>query len=408
MSPLGSLQIAARALRVNKLRSALTVLGIVVGVAAVVCMVSVGAGAQAEVSEKIRTLGANLLLVMPGARNSGGARLESGTQPTLTEEDAASIRREVVDVQVAAPLLSRSMPLVAGNRNWITLVAGINTDYLVAREWQMASGRSFTSAEMESGAKVAIVGAVIVEALFEGRTGIFRIGNVPFTVIGVLDKKGLGAAGRSQDDVVFIPLSTAKSRVLGAVRGTTREALDFISIKVSDATAMQTVTGEIEKLLRQRHRIRRDAPNDFRIENPADVLTARGAAVRILGILLIAVASVSLIVGGISIMNIMLVSVTERTREIGLRMAVGARRRDIQWQFLIEALTLALLGGFVGALLGAMAAVAIAWEAGWPILISPWAIILACGFAGFVGISFGLYPAHRAARLDPIVALRFE
>ena len=411
MSPLGSLQIAARALRVNKLRSSLTVLGIVVGVAAVVCMVSVGTGAQAEVSEKIRTLGANLLLVMPGARNSGGARLESGTQPTLTEQDAASIRSEVADVQVAAPLLSRSMPLVAGNRNWMTLVAGINTDYLVAREWQMASGRTFTSADMESGAKVAIVGAIIVEALFEGRTGIgetFRIGNVPFTVTGVLDKKGLGAAGRSQDDVVFIPLSTAKSRVVGAVRGTTREALDYISIKVSDATALPTVTGEIEKLLRQRHRIRRDAPNDFRIENPADVLTARGAAVRILGILLIAVASVSLIVGGISIMNIMLVSVTERTREVGLRMAVGATRRDIRWQFLIEALILASLGGFVGALLGAMAAVAIAWEAGWPILISPWAIILACGFAGFVGISFGLYPAHRAARLDPIVALRFE
>jgi putative ABC transport system permease protein len=405
MSPLESLRIATRALRVNKLRSALTVLGIVVGVAAVVCMVSVGAGAQAEVSEKIRTLGANLLLVMPGARNSGGARLESGTQPTLTEEDAAAIRRELVDAQVAAPLLSRSMPLVAANKNWVTLVAGINADYLVAREWQVADGRSFMGDEIASGAKVAI------EELFDGRAGVgetFRIGNVPFTVIGVLDKKGLGAAGRSQDDVVFIPLSTAKSRVLGAVRGTTREALDFISIKVSDATAMSEMEREIEALLRQRHRIRGDAPSDFRIENPADVLVARGAAVRILGILLIAVAAVSLVVGGISIMNIMLVSVTERTREIGLRMAVGASRRDIRWQFLIEALILALMGGLVGAVLGAAAAVAIAWKAGWPILISPWAIILACGFAGFIGISFGLYPAHRAARLDPIVALRFE
>src|SRR5262252_4712488 len=347
MSPLGSLQIAARALRVNKLRSALTVLGIVVGVAAVVCMVSVGAGAQAEVSEKIRTLGANLLMVMPGARNSGGARLESGTQVTLTEDDAAAIRGEVVGVQVAAPLLSRPMPLVAGNKNWMALVAGINTDYLVAREWQMASGRLFTSAEMDSAAKVAIVGAVIVEALFEGRAGIgetFRIGNIPFTVIGVLDKKGLGAAGRSQDDVVFIPLSTAKSRVLGAVRGTSREALDFISIKVSDAIAMPGVTGRIEALLRQRHHIRTDTPSDFRIENPADVLNARSAAVQTLNSLLIAVASVSLVVGGISIMNIMLVSVTERTREIGLRMAVGACRRDIGRQFLIEASTLGAAG----------------------------------------------------------------
>jgi putative ABC transport system permease protein len=386
-------------------------LGIVIGVAAVVCMVSVGAGAQAEVSEKIRTLGANLLLVMPGARNSAGARLESGSQPTLTEEDAASIRRELVDAQVAAPLLSRSMPLVAANRNWVTLVAGINADYLVAREWQITDGRSFTGEEIASGAKVAIVGSVIIEELFGGRTGTgetFRIGNVPFTVIGVLDKKGLGAAGRSQDDVVFIPLSTAQSRVLGAVRGTSRQALDFISIKVSDAAAMSEMEREIEALLRQRHRIRGDAPSDFRIENPADVLIARGAAVRTLGILLIAVAAVSLVVGGISIMNIMLVSVSERTREIGLRMAVGASRRDIRWQFLIEALILALIGGLVGAALGAAAAVAIAWKAGWPILISPWAVILACGFAGFVGISFGLYPAHRAARLDPIVALRFE
>ena len=411
MNPLESLRIAMRALRANKLRSALTVLGIVVGVGAVVCMVSVGAGAQAEVSEKIRTLGANLLLALPGAKNSGGVRLESGTQPTLTEEDAAAIRRELVDVQVAAPLVSRSMPLVAANKNWVTLVAGINPGYLVAREWQVASGRSFTSEEIASGKKVAVVGSVIVDELFNGRAAVgetFRIGNVPFTVIGVLDKKGVGAAGRSQDDVVFIPLSAAQSRVLGAVRGTTREALDFISIKVSDAAAMPDVEREVEALLRQRHRIRGDAPSDFRIENPADVLVARGAAVRLLSSLLITVAGVSLVVGGISIMNIMLVSVVERTREIGLRMAVGANRRDIRRQFLVEAMILALIGGLVGALLGAGAAVAIAWKAGWPVLISPWTIILACGFAGLVGISFGLYPAYRAARLDPIVALRFE
>lgn len=274
MNLLESQRIATTALRANKLRSALTALGIVVGVAAVVCMVSVGAGAQAEVSEEIRTLGANLLFVVPGAQSSGGVRLEAGTLPTLTEEDAAAIRRELTDVQVAAPLLSRSMPLVAGNRNWTTQVAGINTDYLVAREWQITAGRTFAENEMESGAKGAMVGSAIAEALFEGRDGVgetFRIGAAPFTVIGVLDKKGLGAANRSQDDVVFIPLSTAKSRVLGAVRGASRDAMDFIAVKVTDAAAMADVTGEIQMLLRQRHRIQRDDPDDFGIENPADV-----------------------------------------------------------------------------------------------------------------------------------------
>jgi putative ABC transport system permease protein len=411
MNGLESLRIALRSLRANKLRSGLTILGIIVGVAAVVCVVSVGAGARAEVTEKIRTLGANLLLVVPGARGSGGARLEAGTLATLTEDDASMIRRQFRDVQVAAPLLSRSMHLVAGNKNWATLVAGVNADYLVAREWRIVAGRSFAAGELESGAKVAIVGSVIMEELFDGRTGIgetLRIGDVPFTVIAVLDKKGLGAAGRSQDDVVFIPLAAAKSRVISAVHGNSREALDFISVKVSDATAIPEAKNEIEALLRQRHRIRGDAPSDFTIEDPADVLTTREAAVRTLDFLLIAVASVSLLVGGISIMNIMIVSVAERTREIGLRMAVGARRGDIRMQFLIEALILALVGGLVGALFGAVAAIAIALKAGWPVLISPWAILLACGFAGFIGILFGLYPAHRAAQLDPIVALRFE
>jgi putative ABC transport system permease protein len=303
------------------------------------------------------------------------------------------------------------MPLVAGNRNWITQVAGINNDYLVAREWKIDKGRFFTSDEIAPGEKVAIVGSVIIDELFDGRAGIgetFRIGNAPFRVIGVLEKKGLGAAGRSQDDAVFIPLSTAKSRVIGAVRGTNREALDLILVKLSDSAVASMVQSNIEALLRQRHHIRGDAPSDFTIENPADVLTARGAAVHTLNMLLIAVASVSLIVGGISIMNIMLVSVTERTREIGLRLAVGATRRNIQGQFLIEAATLATVGGLVGALLGAAAAVEIAWNVGWPILINPWAIVLACGFAGFIGIVFGLYPARRAARLDPIVALRYE
>jgi putative ABC transport system permease protein len=411
MNFLESLRAALRALRVNKMRSILTALGIIVGVAAVVCMISVGAGAQAQVSEKIRTLGANLLLITPGAQSSGGVRMETGTRHTLTDEDALAMLREIGAVQVAAPVLSRTAQVVAGNKNWSSLVAGVNPDYLIAREWPIRTGRAFNADELQSGAKVAIVGDVIAEQLFPGQAPLgeaLRIGNVPFTIIGVLDKKGQGAMGRNQDDVVFIPLSTAKSRVLGAVRGNTRDALDFIVIKVGDAVALPEVQKVARSLLRARHQLRKDAPDDFNIENPADVLSAREGAVRTLGFLLTAVASVSLIVGGISIMNIMLVSVTERTREIGLRMAVGARRRDIRRQFLIEAITLALAGGIVGALLGSAGAISIAWQAEWPILISPWAIVLACGFAGVVGISFGFYPAHRASRLDPMIALRFE
>ena len=406
-----SLRVAWRALRVNKLRSMLTALGIIVGVAAVVCMVSVGAGAQAQVSEKIRTLGANLLLITPAAQSSGGVRMEAGTGHTLTEEDAFAIRRDMRAVQVAAPVLSRRAQVVAGNKNWATLVAGINPDYLIAREWPILTGRPFSAEELGSSAKVAIIGDVIAEQLFAERAAIgetLRIGNVPFTVIGVLDKKGQGAMGRNQDDVVFIPLSTAKSRVLGTVRGNTRDALDFIVVKVDDAAALPDAQKDIKALLRQRHQLRGDAGDDFNIENPSDVLSAREGATRTLGFLLIAVASVSLIVGGISIMNIMLVSVTERTREIGLRMAVGARRRDIRRQFLIEAVTLALIGGLIGALIGSAGAMAIAWQAAWPILVSPWAIVLACGFSGLVGIAFGFYPAYRASRLDPMVALRFE
>jgi putative ABC transport system permease protein len=411
MNYLDSLRVAWRALRVNKLRSLLTALGIIIGVAAVVCMVSVGAGAQAQVSEKIRTLGANLLLITPGAQSSGAVRMEAGTRHTLTEEDAIAIRRAMPAVQVAAPVLSRRTQVVAGNKNWATLVAGVNPDYFIAREWPIRDGRAFSADELGSGAKAAVIGDVIAEELFAGKAPVgevVRIGNVPFTVVGVLDKKGQGAMGRNQDDVIFVPLSTAKSRVLGAVRGNTRDALDFIVVKVADAAALPDVQTDIKGLLRQRHQLRKEAADDFNIENPSDVLNAREGATRTLGYLLIAVASVSLIVGGISIMNIMLVSVTERTREIGLRMAVGARRRDIRRQFLIEAVTLALVGGLVGTVIGSVGAVSIAWQAGWPVLISPWAVVLACGFSGIVGIAFGFYPAYRASRLDPMVALRFE
>ncbi|MGB3037491.1 MAG: ABC transporter permease [Methyloceanibacter sp.] len=411
MNFLETLRIGLRALRVNKMRSVLTMLGIIVGVAAVVCMVSVGSGAREEVSEKIRTLGANLLLIKPGAKVSKGARLEAGTGHTLTLEDAGAIKREIRDVLAAAPILSRPMQVIAGNRNSATLVAGVDGDYLMAREWRIQSGRAFTADELSLGAKVAVVGSAIDQELFTGSSGLretVRIGNVPFRIIGILETKGQGAAGRSQDDVIFIPLSTAKSRVLGAIRGTRRDAMDFLLIKASDQQAVPKVEAEVRSLLRDRHDLRQDAADDFSIENPADVLTANAAAVRTFGYLLISVASVSLIVGGISIMNVMLVSVTERIREIGLRVAVGAHRSDIQVQFIIEAAALALVGGLFGVMAGCVGAIFIAWRAGWPVLISPEAILLSWVFAGLVGIIFGLYPAYRAARLDPIVALRCE
>lgn len=399
------------ALGANMLRSFLTALGIVVGVAAVVCMVSVSLGARAEVEQKIRTLGANLLVVKPGAQNLNGVRRAAGTRPTLTEGDAAALVRELADVMIAAPLVSRPMRLVAANRNWSTLVAGVGAGYLAARDWPIARGRPFAMNELDAGAQVAIIGSDVRRQLYPGQSGAgnaLRIGSVPFTVIGVLQRKGQGAAGRSQDDVVFIPLSTARSRLIGAVRGGARNALELILVKVTAAQAMPKVAAEIGSLLRARHHLRPNTADDFTIENPADILAARQQAVRTLGYLLLSVASVALLVGGISVMNIMLVAVIERTREVGLRIAVGARRRDIRRQFLVEATILSLAGGSLGVLFGVAAAAMIAWRAGWPVLINPIAIVSAWGVAGLVGIAFGLYPAQRAARLDPMIALRFE
>jgi putative ABC transport system permease protein len=398
-------------LRGNKTRSALTALGIIVGVAAVVCMVAIGSGARTKVTEQIRKLGTNLLFVVPGAADDRGVHLASGTGHTLTEEDAEAIRRELPEVLIAAPIVTRDGQVIAGNKNWSTTVVGNNSDYLVAREWPLTDGRIFSADEIDGGAKVAIVGQVVADKLFDGADPVgesFRIGAVPFTVIGVLDKKGQSASGRSQDDIVIIPLITARSRVLGNRQATNRGAVDYVLVKADDGVSIDAVKPRVRAVLRETHRLRGDAADDFTISNPADVLVAEESSAVVFGALLAAIASISLVVGGISIMNIMLVSVTERTREIGLRMALGARRRDIRNQFLIESVLLALAGGVIGTLVGALAAIGIASLGDWPVLISPAAVLIACGFAGAVGIVFGLYPAWRASRLDPMVALRFE
>ena len=401
---------ALRALRVNMLRSVLTTLGIIIGVAAVIIMVSVGAGAEARVAELIRSLGSNLVIVLPGTSTAGGVRLGRGTRPTITEDDAAAIQREIPSVQVVAASVRGSGQVVFGNLNWSTLIYGVTPEYLEVREWEITSGRVFTPEEVRGAAKVVLMGETVVESLFPGEDPvgqIIRIKRVPFEVIGMLKGKGQTSHGRDQDDVIFIPLSTAKKRVLGG-RRISGKNVDSIFVKARASELVSEAEEQVRALLRQRHRLRPGQDDDFFIRNLSQILETRAESSRAMALLLAAVASVSLVVGGIGIMNIMLVSVTERTREIGLRMAVGAKGRDILAQFLIEAVTLSLIGGLIGIVLGVGGSVAIATAGDWPMVIGIDSIILAFSFSAAVGVFFGFYPARKAARLDPIEALRYE
>ena len=410
MDYLDSLQSALRALRVNVLRSVLTTLGIIIGVAAVIIMVSVGAGAEARVEQLISSLGSNLLIVLPGTGTAGGARLGAGTTPSITTDDAEAIQREIAHVDVVAPSVRGPGQVVYGNLNWSTLVYGVTPDYLIAREWHILTGRGFTSQEVKGAAKVALLGETVIENLFPGENPLgltIRINRVLFKVIGVLKGKGQTLMGRDQDDTVFIPISTAKMRVLGG-RYLGGKTVGAIFVKVREADLVSEVETEVKKLLRQRHRLRPGQENDFFTRNLSEFLEARAESSRAMSLLLAAVACVSLIVGGIGIMNIMLVSVTERTREIGLRMAIGARSRDILNQFLIEAVTLSLIGGFIGISMGVGGAVAISMFGEWPMIVEINSLILAFSFAAVVGVFFGYYPARKASRLDPIEALRYE
>jgi putative ABC transport system permease protein len=405
-----SARIAVRALRVNKLRSALTMLGIVIGVGAVITMVAVGAGAQARVAEQIQSLGANLIIIWPGTVNLGGVRLGAGAQATLSEDDAWTIQRDIPLVEVVAPSVRGGAQVVYSNLNWSTTILGVTPEYLPARDWEVASGRSLTQEEVDGASKVALIGQTVAGNLFgdEDPLGrVIRIKKVPFTVIGVMDRKGQTTWGQDQDDQILIPLSTAKTKVVGGNQAKGR-AVGAISIKVRDGGLMKEAENEIRALLRQRHRLQPHQDDDFNLRNLAEVLQSQEAASRVLTVLLAAIASVSLLVGGIGIMNIMLVSVTERTREIGLRMAVGARGKDILAQFLVEAVTLSLIGGLIGIGAGLLGSYAVAYFAEWRTLLQFDSILLAFGFSAAVGIFFGFYPARKAAGLNPIDALRYE
>ena len=410
MSFLALFRIALRALAINKLRSALTMLGIVIGVGAVIVMIAVGAGAQQRVEEQIRALGSNLLLVMPGATTAGGVRMGFGSASTLSEDDVAAINREIPDA-IAAPALRGSAQVIWGNANWSTVIYGVTPEYLQVRQWVLAAGRTLEPAEVSAAAKVCLIGATVARQLFGDADPVgemVRIKRVPFTVVGVLETKGQSLMGTDQDDVILMPITTARTRVIGSASAAKQRSIGTIWVKAADGIDAASVESEVRALLRQRHRLQPGADDDFSMRNLAEVMAAQEASSRVLALLLAAVASVSLLVGGIGIMNIMLVSVTERTREIGLRMAVGARTRDILGQFLVEAVTLSLIGGLIGVALGIGAAMAIAAFAGWRIALSTEAAGLAVAFALVIGVFFGFYPARKAARLNPVEALRFE
>jgi putative ABC transport system permease protein len=408
MSLLEALRSALEALRAHKLRSALTMLGVVIGVAAVIAMLAVGGGAREQVAAQIRTLGANMLIVIPGNITQGGVRLGAGQANSLTNDDSAAIMAEVSSVQVTAPTIRSSQQIVAGGANWATTVMGVDLGWFEAREWDVAQGRLFSPEEVSRGALVVILGESAAQNLFGEESPVgqqIRVKNVPFEVIGVTAKKGQSAVGQDQDDVAFAPLLAVRQRVAGSNRANAR-SVGAIQVKVREADEMDAAQEDIRQLLRQRHKLQPDQEDDFTIRNLSEMAAVREASANTLAALLAAVAALSLAVGGIGIMNIMLVSVSERTREIGLRLAVGARPRDVMRQFLIEAATLSAIGGAVGVALGLGAAKLVAAKAGWPLLVEPWGVVLSVVFSGFVGVFFGWWPARRAAGLDPVEALR--
>jgi len=405
---LASLRIALGALMVNKMRSALTMLGIIIGVGAVIAMVAVGSGAKRRIADQIASMGSNLLIVLSGSSTSGGLRFGSGTVPTLTVDDAKAILNEIPAVKYVAPTLGGGAQVVFGNQNWSTIINGTTPEVLEIREWSLAGGRSFTQQDIDGATKVCLLGKTVVDNLFGGIDPIgqiIRIKMVPFTVIGVLASKGQSTMGQDQDDTIIVPLTTAQKKLFGMqFPGMVR----LIMVQATQPETMKDAENQINDLLRQRHHIQPKQDNDFSVRNLTEIMSTAEQSANVMRYLLFAIALISLIVGGIGIMNIMLVSVTERTREIGIRIAVGAKGRDILLQFLIESLVLSLAGGTLGIAVGMAGTLILSSFTQWPTLFSIEAILLAFLFSSLVGIFFGFYPARKASLLNPIEALRYE
>ena len=410
MSLIDAIWVALTALRANLLRSILTMLGIIIGVAAVVAMIAIGSGAESRILGFIEGLGSNVISISPGASRFGGVSSGAGSRPSLTLADAQAIDAQIDNISVVAATTTTTAQMIAGPMNWRAQVIGGTPGIFEARDWSIREGRFFSEADQRGATKVAVIGQTIAENLFLGQSPIgqtIRINRVPFRVIGLLDEKGPTTFGTDQDDTLYMPLSTAKQRLIrtGRLSG---NRVGGITIKVASDEWMDRVERETRALLRQRHKLSEDADDDFTIRNLAQILETSAQTTRVLTLFIAAVASVSLLVGGIGIMNIMLVSVTERTREIGLRMAVGARSKDILIQFLIEAISLSIFGGIIGIIFGATMSWTVAGIAGWSSRVPLDAIVLAFVFSTAIGLFFGLYPARRASKLDPIEALRHE
>ena len=408
MNALMIVRIAFRALARNKSRAALTMLGIIIGVSAVIVMVSIGQGASATVQSQIEGMGTNLLFVSAGAQNVGGVRGGAGDSNAgsqLTVEDLEAVRREVPSVAFVSPVVNSRTQLVAGNQNWSTTVQGVAKTFPEIRKWTVQTGAFFTDSDVRSAARVVVVGQTIADNLFPGQDAVgqtVRLSNMPFRVVGVMARKGQDPQGRDQDDTAFAPYTSVQKKLLGSPRVQTA----FVSAVSQDAT--YTAQQQITDLLRQRHKLAAGEPSDFTVRNMSDVAEAANETNSVMTMLLASIAGVSLLVGGIGIMNIMLVSVTERTREIGIRMAIGARSSAVRTQFLIESIVLSLTGGATGIVLGVVASVGVPLLLGWPTLVSTASIVGSVLFSAGVGIFFGYYPARKAAALDPIDALRYE